>query len=305
MKLLLRHWVGGGLAVAILLAGCTGSALFAIPHTDASQIEPLVLLPVDAPNAHATLDTQDTLSIMTLNLAHGRSDGLHQALQSGKRATQNLDRVKELIDKHQVQLVALQEADSDSSWSGGFDHVGYLADDRSFDWSAHGSHVDFMGLDYGTALLSQLPMDEALSVRFSRETLALPKGFVVSSVAWPGADDRSVDVVSLHLDPMRAKVRHRQINELIGVLSERTGPYIVMGDFNSVWTRPDSAVRTLAEKMNLKAYAPEVHAPTFPDRNKRLDWILISDSLDFVSHEVDPATVSDHLAVVARIAWVS
>jgi endonuclease/exonuclease/phosphatase family metal-dependent hydrolase len=55
----------------------------------------------------------------------------------------------------------------------------------------------------------------------------------------------------------------------------------------------------------MKVYQPDdKHLQTYLKRGKRLDWILISDELDFVSHEVLPDVVSDHLVVVATLGWV-
>ena len=78
--------------------------------------------------------TDGTLSVMTVNLAHGRGNGFHQLFQDGDRARENLDAVGVLIDRERPQIVALQEADAPSGWSGAFDHVGYLAHGQQLAW---------------------------------------------------------------------------------------------------------------------------------------------------------------------------
>ena len=40
---------------------------------------------------------------------------------------------------------------------------------------------------------------------------------------------------------------------------------------------------------------------TYPPRNSRYDWILISDELEFKSYQVIIGRISDHLAVVSEI----
>lgn len=278
----------------LLLAGCADQAIFAVPHASDAPAE-VTAAPVGL--------QPDTLSVMTLNLAHGRGTGFHQVLQSSQTTTFNLDKVGDLIDRHGVQLVALQEADSESFWSGRFDHVDYLAETQRFDWSAHASHVTYPGLDYGTAILSRLPLNDSLSVRFSPGSGSLPKGFVVSTLPWPNRAGLKVTVVSLHLDPARRNVRAAQINELRIVLAQRAGPFIVMGDFNTEWNQRHSAVRAISEDLGLAAFEPEAPMTTFPANRKRLDWILISDELEFEYYQVIDDAVSDHRAVVARIAW--
>jgi endonuclease/exonuclease/phosphatase family metal-dependent hydrolase len=75
-----------------------------------------------------------------------------------------------------------------------------------------------------------------------------------------------------------------------------------MGDFNCDWSTPDSALRRLARELHLSAYEPEAPGHvTYPPRNTRYDWILISDELEFKSYQVIINRISDHLAVVSEI----
>jgi endonuclease/exonuclease/phosphatase family metal-dependent hydrolase len=83
----------------------------------------------------------------------------------------------------------------------------------------------------------------------------------------------------VHLDFSRGSVRARQVASMLDVLSKRSGPRIVMGDFNAE-RHEDSAVKMLGE---------------------RLDWILASGDLEVVEQRVLPTAVSDHLAVVATV----
>jgi endonuclease/exonuclease/phosphatase family metal-dependent hydrolase len=78
-----------------------------------------------------------------------------------------------------------------------------------------------------------------------------------------------------------------------------------MGDFNAGWGEK-SPLRTLAEALVLKAYKPnEKGNATFPMTNKRIDWILISNEMDFLSYQVLPNSISDHKAVLAELIWRS
>jgi endonuclease/exonuclease/phosphatase family metal-dependent hydrolase len=58
--------------------------------------------------------------------------------------------------------------------------------------------------------------------------------------------------------------------------------------------------------MKLDAWRPDADGlTTFPGLRKRLDWILVSEELEFKSSEVLPDEVSDHLGVKAEIGLKS
>ena len=75
----------------------------------------------------ARLHVADTLKVMSLNLAHGRKDSINQFLVSGEQTRQNLDDIAEVLKQRDIDVLAVQEADAPSRWSGGFDHVAELS----------------------------------------------------------------------------------------------------------------------------------------------------------------------------------
>jgi hypothetical protein len=88
---------------------------------------------------HATLpDTatatvgDDSLIVASLNLAHGRGDSVNQLFVSTPTIRANLGRIAKLLRRERPDLVALQEADGPSRWSGGVDHVAYLAEQAAY-----------------------------------------------------------------------------------------------------------------------------------------------------------------------------
>jgi endonuclease/exonuclease/phosphatase family metal-dependent hydrolase len=204
-----------------------------------------------------------------------------------------------------ADVVALQEADAPSRWSGDFDHISYLAEESGFPCFVHGRHSISWISSYGTALLSRSRPGEAESVRFSPSWPSKQKGFVFATFEGPVDRQRaSVTVVSVHFDFLRASVRDQQVSELVSRLTEVDGPIVLMGDLNSEWGQGQSHVRALADELNLHAFSPENDGlGTYKDpTGKRLDWILISQELEFRTYEVLPNVVADHLAVVAEIA---
>lgn len=245
----------------------------------------------------------EPLRVVTLNAAHGRSDHFNQMFLSTSRIRENLEAIGRLLTRTGADLVALQEADGPSRWSGRFDHVAELAGHADYDWHFRGDHQHGWLASYGTALLSSLPLAETHSVRFQPTPPSPRKGFVSADIAWPGsAGGHKVQVFSVHFDFLSRQARRQQFDRLARALEQRSTPAIVLGDFNSGW-HGDSVVRQLAERTGLQAFEPTSDAlATHGDQ--RLDWILISQELGFLDYEVlADEVVSDHLAVSAVIGW--
>ncbi|MBI5509648.1 MAG: endonuclease/exonuclease/phosphatase family protein [Deltaproteobacteria bacterium] len=242
--------------------------------------------------------------VMTLNLAHGRKLAFHQALLSRRRFAKNLRHVGDILRREAPDVVTLQEADGPSVWSGSFDHVDSLARYAGFDFILRGRHVAVgwpLVLDYGTAIVSRLPVNEEQSVRFAQAPYDT-KGFVRATVLAPELGGL-VDVVSVHLDFLSRGTRWRQVEILQRALVDRPHPLILAGDFNSEW-QDTTCVAWLADVLDLVAWAPDAGEPTFPNRKPqaRLDWILVSEDLRFDSYATLSDRVSDHRGVVARLS---
>lgn len=246
--------------------------------------------------------SRETLRILTLNVAHGRAAGRHQALRSRNTINGNLAAVADVLARERAEIVALQEADGPSWWSGQFNHVEAIAEEAKYSSFFRGEHVKGMGLNYGTALLSTSKLADATSITFSPSPPTLSKGFVSALVGWPGDANYQVTVVSVHFDFSRKSVRKRQAQAMINELKDAKRPLVIVGDFNCDWSAADDALKVLATGLDLQAYEPDTKTPlTFPKMKRRFDWILISPELEFESHETLAHTVSDHRAVVAEV----
>jgi len=245
----------------------------------------------------------NTLRVMTLNVAHARGAGINQMLQDTAAARANLDSIASLLRYEAPDIVSLQEVDSQSFWNGKFDHVSFLAEQGAFGQSVSGAHVSSMGLDYGTALVARLDLGHSESITFNPSEASGPKGFVVSTINWPGNECIEVDVVSVHLDFASKVTRREQAAEMIAVLEQRDNPVILMGDFNADWKSTNSALRQLSEELELYAFQPDNQSLlTFPKHKRRLDWILVSPEIQFQSYRVVETIVSDHLGVISDLS---
>jgi endonuclease/exonuclease/phosphatase family metal-dependent hydrolase len=276
--------------IVLLLQACTTTQLHSYPQVGTSAV------------THPVAIHQPVVKVMTLNLAHGRGNSFHQLLLDDAATLNNLHKISDLLCSERPDVVALQEADAASFWSGGLDHIAFLADSGNFNQHVHGRHADGIGVSYGTALMSTLKLRTAEAVTFDPAYSLTPKGFVVSTINWPAAPEVEVDVVSVHLAFSSEAARRKQATELIAVLRERNRPAIIMGDLNSDWQDGQSSVRYLSEALDLEIYLPgHPGLETFPGLNRRLDWILASGDFEFRSYRRLPDVVSDHRAVVAEL----
>jgi endonuclease/exonuclease/phosphatase family metal-dependent hydrolase len=207
---------------------------------------------------------------------------------------------------HGADVVALQEADGPSAWSGKIDHVARLAALAGYPSTFRGDHNRFGSaaapLASGTALLTRGELGETGSHAFGtswRDT----KGFVVGRVPVPewGFD---VDVISVHLDFLAPTRRLDQIERLAEVLDARPWrPRILLGDLNCCGAIDPEVHDRIEAILGLHTHEPEGGEATFPSRRPRLrlDWIFASPELRFVHYRTHSRPLSDHLGVVADL----
>ena len=287
----------------IIIAATAASFLLAAPFIFSGQVEAVPVsfyFEQNIPN-HEHQEDFTAVSVITLNIGHGRGSGINQLLQSRKRITSNADAVAGMLLREQPMITGLQEVDGPGFWNGGLDLIEHLAENSGYMHGIWTKNVETPALSYGTALLSSLAYSHAESYTFEARPIVLPKGFTVGVFRVSEQTNRHICVVSVHLAPVLGFIRKMQVNRIIETLEELEYPVVVMGDFNCGW-KEGSALRYLAERMELKTWQPEskklgTHTPG----SRRLDWILISEELDFIEYEVLEDRLSDHHAVRAVI----
>lgn len=247
-------------------------------------------------------ESKIVLKVLTLNVAHARKHWLQQLTRQKNPVEKNLIEISKVFLREKADVIAMQEVDSSGRGPAHFDHVSYLAHHANYPNLVKGKHGRRMFVTYGTALISRFALHRSRSYKFYRTPLRFPKGFVISTIYLPGNPRLEIDLVSLHLDPIRKTIRLQQILELVELLEYDNNPIIIMGDFNCSWAYKDSTLHTLVELLDLKVHKPNhLGFITFPQFKKRYDWILISQELNFKSYKVLNDHLSDHLAVVAEI----
>lgn len=247
----------------------------------------------------------DSFRLMSLNIAHARLKARHQSLVKVPSIRRNLQVIAGVIERESPLVVALQEADGPSAWSGKIDHVETISSLAGYPHSFRGEHnhpsLSKFDLSYGTALLSRLPLDARRSQAF-QQSWRDTKGFVAATVEPEGLGGESVDVVSIHLDFLADRVRRRQVEQLVDTFRGHSRHLIIMGDFNCAWSERRRSLDLLHRELKLRPFA-ELASPTYPAWRPlvRLDWILISEGLDFSGYSTLRDRVSDHLGIVADV----
>ena len=251
--------------------------------------------------------------LMTFNIAHARgASPVHQSLRSGDRLRANLLKIARLITRFRVDVVALQEIDVDSRWSGSFDHLEFLREHTGLAHLAFGSTNKRVGrfhLNYGNAFLSRFPIHHHESVTFGRGTVG-EKGFLFAEIDTPSG---RLPMLNAHLHHRSRPARLRQVIRLMHFLDEqrkhrkarwRTGPFIC-GDLNNASTQPDATAVLLGYLEQFETYTllPKGRAPyTFPALwpRRALDYIYLTGACEEVSATVVRSYLSDHRPVLAE-----
>lgn len=278
-------------AAPVLLLGVTG-----VTHWDPLYTKPVVegKIDVSPPSANA-------VRVMTLNVAHGRGTAFNQILTRTRHIRRNLDSVAKLIRASGADVIALQELDAVSSWSGGFDHLAYLAEKSGYEHSYHGLHIDrkWPNIAYGTGILSRHPIRDGASVGFNRNKLDT-KGFAHAVVDAP---EFSFSVVSLHLDFKRSSERRAQLEMVSAFIEARNSglPVVVAGDFNSAVADSNGVLRGFVERHDLLSVGGSL--PTFPSTSpsRRLDDVFVSKQLRALTKQALDIQVSDHLPLLLDV----
>ena len=260
------------------------------------------VLDVRAGENTATPAQSPILRIATLNIAHGRGESLNQMLVTNSTIENNLAAIADFLQQQGIHIAALQEVDAPSHWSGNMDQAGFIARRAGYPWWVQASHASLGIADYGTAVLSTLPIHEAMQVDFPPSPPTAQKGFTLAQIQWQPDEQAAVaiDVISIHMDFSRKSVRRQQLEKLDLLLRERRNPLILMGDFNSEYLASRLMESAAEDERHLHTWAGG-ESPHFSYKKKRLDWIIVSGDLEFVDYTTASEPLSDHKAVIASL----
>ena len=266
---------------------------------------------------------------LTFNIRHGVGlDGVH-----------DLERVAAVIEAAAPDVVALQEVDRHLSRTDHVDQAGWLAGRLGFDVT-YGPVVDLgpvspaLGLrpgrsglarslalrdarsgesgdsgpdgarrQYGIALLSRAPLEEARNLLLTRPKGGEQRGLLGAAIAVEG---RRVRVFCTHLQHRSRTERLAQATQIAESLAAAGGPVVVMGDLNARPGDPEIAPLT-AVLDDAWAVAGDGAGFTFDAAtpHARIDYVLTSDDVVARHAAVIDTDASDHLPVLADLELAS
>lgn len=255
------------------------------------------------------------IKLMTFNMAHGRGIGLHQGLSKNRSILRNLERIATLIRDSDVDVVALQEVDTDAAWTGNHNQVHFLQQALGFPYSVAGTNnfgASRFPLHYGNALLSRYPILFDKNIPFAKHDRRLGgKGCLYVEIE---AHGNRIPLLNVHLDHKSRRERISQANKIIEFVHKRrheaTGDAvcspIVCGDFNSRHVPHDATGHLysfLNESVDFENYVilPSGER-TFPAHwpQKAIDFILLPEQFRQPTCRVLRGLWSDHLPVWAE-----
>jgi endonuclease/exonuclease/phosphatase family metal-dependent hydrolase len=204
----------------------------------------------------------------------------------------NLDRIADVVCDYDI--VALQEVDAGSLRSAFVNQVQYLADKGRFPFWYYQTNRNLGRVaQHSNGLLSQIkPADVA-----EHKLPGLIPGRGAILVRY-GHHENPLVFMLVHL-ALGKRARLNQIHYLSDIVCQHKH-VVVMGDFNC---QPHSIeINSLLHRTHLRP--PFTDAVTFPSwrPNRKLDYILVSPSLDVHDVKVLNHAVSDHLPISMEIS---
>ena len=227
-------------------------------------------------SAESASPAKKTLRVMTYNI--------HVGVGMDKKL--DLQRIADVINQEQPDLVGLQEVDRGVKRTEGKDEIAELAVMTRMHF-AFAPNLDYQGGKYGVAILSRLPIKSILHLMFENKREAERRGMLKVEVDVGGT---AVNFVTTHLDYQFADGRLFETEQLLRNLEDVKGPLIVVADLNDT---PDGSAYKLMHTL-------------FDDA-----WITSKAKGDGFSYPADkPVKRIDHIfyrigtGVRAKKAWV-
>jgi len=248
-----------------------------------------LLFPAAKTHSASTL-LRKTLRIMTYNI--------HVGVGMDKKL--DLQRIADVINKEQPDLVGLQEVDRGVTRTEGKDEMAELAKLTRMDY-AFAHNLDYQGGQYGVAILSRYLIKNVDHRMFANKREAERRGMLRVEVEIEG---KTVNFVTTHLDYQYADGREFETEQMLKFLEGVTGPTIVVADMND---EPTGAAYKLISNTFADAWI-ESRAKgdgySFPADKpvKRIDYILFNkDRLKAKRAKVVETLASDHVPVMAEL----
>lgn len=239
-------------------------------------------------------EPKSTVRVLCYNIHYGQgNDGVY-----------DLERLAEVIKRHQPDVVALQEVDVGVQRSGRI-HQAQLLSELTEMAVRFGPTQHYQGGLYGNAVLSRLPIvDVAIHplpyTESSTELVTYPRGAIALTLRGP--NDKLIRFISTHFQHNLPADRVAEATAINRLFTGDQIPTILAGDMNA---RPDSEpIRVLEEEWTGTAGEPP--QPTAPSARPtaRIDYVFYRPEAAFELIEarvIDEPLASDHCPVFAEL----
>lgn len=224
------------------------------------------------------------------NIRYATGPRIHHYVRSSRR---NLSKITTFLQSLEPDLVGLVEVDQGSYRSGGLNQVELLAESLG--------HYHSHSIKYGErSFWRQVPVVRNQGNAFLARNRIRNETFHYFERGMKRLvielELEQVIIYLVHL-ALGARTRHHQLNALYELLRQTDRPYLVAGDFNTLWGEQEIDLFLAAtglQSANIK------RIPTFPSRNpqRHLDFVLHSKEIRIRDFRVPRVTFSDHLPVV-------
>jgi len=232
-----------------------------------------------------------TVRLMTYNI--------HVGVGMDKKL--DLQRIADVINKEQPDLVGLQEVDRGVERTQRKDEIAELAALTQMDY-AFAHNLDYQGGQYGVAILSRFKIRNTDHRLYQNKREAERRGMIRVEVEIEG---KRVNFVTTHLDYQFQDGRLFETEQLLEFLRDVKGPLFIVGDFND---EPTGTAYQLMLKQFDDAWVSSHQNSsgfTYPADKpiKRIDYIFLrkSDRLRARQSRVVGTLASDHIPVITEV----
>jgi endonuclease/exonuclease/phosphatase family metal-dependent hydrolase len=243
------------------------------------------------------IDTDHTLNLLSYNIqAASQTSSYREYVTKGwkqllpnRHQLHNLNAIGEMLGSY--DFVGLQEVDAGSFRSGFINQTRYLAGKAGFPyWFTQPNRNMGHIAKHSNGLLSRF---EPSSCRHCKLPGMPGRGILVAEYS-QGYETLAVIVVHLALG---GRSQRRQFDFILK-LSEQYPHVIILGDFN---IEPDS--KEMIGLLSSRGLQDSSEALTFPSwkPRRKIDYILVSESMQVCTSEVVDYHLSDHLPIELKV----
>lgn len=227
--------------------------------------------------------SSNVLKVMTYNIRHGQgADGLI-----------DLDRIAQIIQNENVDIVGLNEVDRYLPRSKMINQLKYLSEFLEMNYF-YAPTFQLGFAQYGNAVMSRILALDSVNEDLPRFQKREPRGYLKYILT---LNNQQVEIIITHLG-LNPIERERQLEYLAKIIKKSEYPLIVMGDFNVSPTT--EAMQNFVRETGLMLHS---YQPTYPaqEPNLKLDYILTSSEWERVGElKIITSLASDHLPVVGE-----